>query len=99
MLHVRCAAVEAEDHSPVGPHGDGPQSFLCAFQGVQPVTRHVHMVDGRRRVSRGQNILELGDMFRVHSARIVIVTQPLQSRMANTVNHAELSRDTCRMSI
>src|SRR5271154_2807577 len=43
IINVLRAAVEAENHPPVGPNSHGPKSFSLTLERVQPKPRQVHM--------------------------------------------------------
>lgn len=58
----------------------------------------IHVGNGSGHVPRHQNIPQLGDMFRVYAARVVLFKQPFQSFVANCPDHRTLSCATWRMT-
>jgi hypothetical protein len=70
---------KTENHPPVSPNGHGPKTFHLAFERMQPKPRQVHMGNGRRGMERSQNIPQLGDVFPVYAARVVLFKKPFQS--------------------
>jgi hypothetical protein len=87
IINVLRAVVKAENHPPVGAYCNGPETSRCAFERVQPKTRQIHVVNGSSGVKRCQNIPQLGNMFRVYAARVVLFKKPFQSLMADCPYH------------
>jgi len=54
--------------------------------------------NGRRRVKRSQNIPQLGNVFRVNTACVVVFKKPFQSFMPEGVYHPAPQRAMWRMS-
>src|ERR1035438_1015606 len=82
------AAIEAEDHPPVGPDSHGPKAFPLAFERMQPESRHVHMSNGGSGMKRCQNIPQLGNMFGADAARVFLLKEPFQSLVADRPYHS-----------
>jgi len=73
IINVLGISIPTENDPPVGPHCDSPKAFQPAFEWVKPETRHIHMGNSGGRVKGRQNIPQLADMLRVHTARVILL--------------------------
>jgi hypothetical protein len=87
IIYVLHVTVKAEHYPPVGPDSYGPKTFHRAFERMQPEPRQIHVDGGLSSVKRRQNIPQLGDVFRVYAARVVLLKKPFQSLVADGPNH------------
>jgi hypothetical protein len=87
IINVCRAIIEAENHPPVGPDGNGPNPFHPTFERMQPEPRQIHVGNRGSSMKRCQNIPQLGSMFRVDAAGVVLFKKPFQPSMADTLYH------------
>jgi hypothetical protein len=69
------------------PNGNGPKTFHPAFERMQPEPRQIHVNNRGSSMKRCQNIPQLGSMFRVDAAGVVVFKKPFQPSMADTFYH------------
>ncbi len=90
IVHVKGIAVGKTKHySPVGANGNGVETSQVALEQVQPKARSIHILDGLRSIESGQNVTQFPNMLGSHTARVVVLVEPLQSLMAYRAEHLQ----------
>lgn len=87
IIDVFGSVIETENHSPVSAYGNSPEASHLALERMQSETRQVHVGNSGSRVKRRKNIPQLADMFRIYTARVVLLEEAFQPLMTNAPYH------------
>src|SRR4030095_7554237 len=99
QIHIaHITVIEPENNPPVARDSDAPESPQVTPQRMQPVTRQIDSFRGLRHIEQTKSRFNLIDQGRINPASVTAFVQPLQSSVAEALNHDSLSRDTCRVS-
>lgn len=77
---------EAENHAPIGPNSDSPETFEASFETVQPQARQIHVIRLAGTVQNSEYVLYFLYMLRLYAFPFTLLEQPLQPLMPETLN-------------
>jgi hypothetical protein len=87
---VDVAVFKAEDDPPVCRHAHGPEALRVSAEAMPPEAGKVHLADIIGLIEACKNTRDLFDLIGARTSAIVRVIKPLQSAMAEPLNHERL---------
>src|SRR5262249_30875977 len=80
-------SLKAEDHTPIGFYGDGPEAFQFPFQRVKPEAWRVHVARRARLIQPGEDATQFFYILGADFAAVVILEESFQTLVPKASYH------------
>ena len=88
QIYVDCIlSGKLENNPPVSRHGHCPLTLACAFQGVKPESRQIHVFRLGAAIEHGQDLGDTAGVLGVYTAMIPCPKKPLKALVTKTQDH------------
>ena len=84
---VNVPVLETEHDPPVAPNCNAPETSPIAFERMQPEAGQSHVLGRSGTVQHSQDVLHLPNLIRVDGLWLVLLEQPPESFVPETLDH------------